>query len=257
MSVTSKQGVVLYSKSEIEQIKIASKIAASTLKYIEPYVKPGISTLELNDLCHEYILAQGANPSPLNYRGFPKSVCTSVNHVVCHGIPSENKVLKEGDIINIDVTVDKNGFYGDTSFTFMVGKVSIKAKLLVEVTQQCLMAAIDVVKPNAKLGDIGAAIESIAKRHRFGIVQDFCGHGIGNQFHQPPNILHYGKAGTGLTIEEGMVFTIEPMINTGSHEVKILSDGWTAVTRDHSLSAQFEHTIAVTSDGCLILTLVE
>lgn len=247
--------IPLYEKEYIDKIKAAGLIAYNTLEYIKPFITPGINTLYLNDLCHNFIISNNAIPAPLNYKGFPKSVCTSVNHVVCHGIPSETKILKNGDIINIDITVIKDGFYGDTSITFAVGKPSVKAQNLINVAYKCLMEAIEMVKPGIFLGDIGALIEKIARQNNFSVVEDFCGHGIGHVFHQPPQVLHYGKENTGLQLKENMVFTIEPMINTGKKETKILNDGWTAVTRDRSLSAQFEHTIAVTKNGCAILTL--
>ncbi|KAL0263796.1 UNVERIFIED_CONTAM: hypothetical protein PYX00_011095 [Menopon gallinae] len=247
--------IPLYSNDDINKIKAAGLIAYNTLEYIKSFIKPGVSTLYLNDLCHDFIISNNAIPAPLNYKGYPKSTCISVNHVVCHGIPSETKILKNGDILNIDVTVIKDGFFGDTSTMFSVGEPSIKATNLINVTYQCLMEAIELVKPDAYLGDIGALILEIAKKHNFSVVEDFCGHGIGHVFHQPPQVLHYGKKNTGVKLEEGMVFTIEPMINAGKKETKVLNDGWTAVTKDHSLSAQFEHTVAVTKNGYKILTL--
>ena len=247
--------IPLYSKSDIEKIRTAGLIAYETLQYIKPFIKPGVSTLYLNDLCHEFITNKGGISAPLNYKGYPKSTCISVNHVVCHGIPSKDKILKDGDILNIDITVQKNGFFGDTSYMYVAGEPSVKAKNLINVTYDCLMSAIELVKPGAFLGDIGALIEEIAKKHNFTVVEDFCGHGIGHVFHQPPQVLHYGKKGTGVQLEPGMVFTIEPMINVGNKQTKILSDGWTAVTKDHSLSAQFEHTLVVTTTGYDILTL--
>lgn len=245
---------IVYTDQDIKHIKTSGTIARQTLEYISNFVKAGVSTLELNDLCHDFIIKNGATPSPLNYKGYPKSTCISVNHVVCHGIPSATKILREGDILNIDITVDKNGFFGDTSAMFCVGKVSVKARKLVNTTYECLMRAIDVVRPGAHLGDIGATIQAHAHQNNFSVVRDFCGHGIGKSFHHDPQVLHYGQAGTGVVLEPGMVFTIEPMINAGKYEVKVLSDGWTAVTKDKSLSAQFEHTVAVTSSGCEILT---
>lgn len=233
----------------------SGRLAAQTLDYIEPFVKPGVSTLELNDLCHQFIIARGAIPAPLNYQGYPKSICTSINEVVCHGIPSAKDVLKDGDIINVDVTTILNGYYGDVSKTFLVGQVSERKKKLVEVTYECLMKSIEVVKPGAQLGDIGAAIQEIAHRHQYSVVRDFCGHGIGTSFHEEPQVLHYGKKGTGLVLKAGMTFTIEPMINLGTHRCKVLADGWTAITVDRLDSAQFEHTLVVTPQGCDILTL--
>jgi len=233
----------------------AGKLAAEVLDFVTPYVKPGVTTDRLDRLCHGFILDHGAIPAPLNYRGFPRSICTSINHVVCHGIPGD-RVLEEGDILNIDITVILDGWHGDTSRMFLVGdKVGVKAKKLVEVTYQAMMKGIEVVKPGARLGDIGHAIQAYAESFRFSVVRDFCGHGIGRIFHDAPSILHFGKAGEGLALREGMFFTVEPMINAGRWEVKILSDGWTAVTKDKSLSAQFEHTVGVTSSGYEIFTL--
>lgn len=245
---------IIYNPEEIEHIRLSSHIARDTLKYIAPFVQAGISTGRLNDLCHEFIVGKGANPSPLNYQGYPKSTCISVNHVVCHGIPSESKILKEGDILNIDITADKNGYFGDTSAMFTVGKPSIKASNLINTTYECLMRAIEAVKPGIDLAEIGNIIETIAHKAKFSVVRDFCGHGIGKSFHHHPQVLHYKTKDTGTILEEGMVFTIEPMINAGNYKVKVLSDGWTAVTSDKSLSAQFEHTISVTSSGYDILT---
>jgi methionyl aminopeptidase len=214
----------------------------------------GVSTEELDKLCHEFIVSHDAIPAPLNYRGFPKSICTSVNHVVCHGIPSPQKVLSEGDVVNIDITVILEGWHGDTSRMFYIGKPSVKARRLVETTYEALMHGIEVAKPGATLGDIGHAIQRFAEGRRFSVVRDFCGHGLGRVFHTAPSVLHYGKAGHGLALREGMFFTIEPMINAGRYDVKILEDGWTAVTRDRSLSAQFEHSIGITADGCEVFT---
>ncbi|HNL81703.1 MAG TPA: type I methionyl aminopeptidase, partial [Agitococcus sp.] len=222
---------------------------------IGPYVKAGVTTEELNTICHDYIVnVQNAIPAPLNYRGFPKSICTSVNHVVCHGIPNDKKILKNGDIINIDVTVIKDGYHGDTSKMFIVGEGSILAQRLVQITQECLYKAIALVKPQCRLGDIGAVIQKHAETNRFSVVRDYCGHGIGHIFHEEPQIVHYGKAGTGLELVAGMTFTIEPMINAGSYHTKLLPDGWTAVTKDHKLSAQWEHTLLVTATGVEVLT---
>jgi methionyl aminopeptidase len=232
----------------------AGQLAAETLDFITPHVRPGIATAELDRLCHEFIVAREAIPAPLGYRGFPKSICTSVNHVVCHGIPGDKR-LADGDILNIDVTVILDGWHGDTSRMFFVGDVGVKARKLVDVTYEAMMRGIEVVKPGATLGDIGHAIQSFAESHRFSVVRDFCGHGLGRIFHEAPSVLHYGEPGTGLVLREGMLFTVEPMINAGRWEVKVLSDGWTAVTKDRSLSAQFEHSVGVTASGHEIFTL--
>ena len=257
MSVTPK------SPEAIEKMRVAGRLAASVLEMITPYVKAGVTTDELNTRCHQYIVNDIACiPAPLNYRGsgstpYPKSICTSVNHVICHGIPGD-KALKNGDILNIDVTVIKDGYHGDTSKMFMIGEPSILAKRLVEVTYECMWRGIRAVKAGAHLGDIGYAIQSYAESHHFSVVRDFCGHGIGTEFHEDAvQVLHYGKAGTGLEMIPGMTFTIEPMINAGKPDSKVLPDGWTAVTRDRSLSAQWEHTILVTETGYEVLTLRE
>lgn len=248
--------VTVHGPDEFAAMRKAGKLAAEVLDFITPYVVPGVTTGKLDDLCHEFILEHGAIPAPLNYRGFPKSICTSVNHVVCHGIPNEAKKLSNGDIINIDITVILDGWHGDTSRMFLVGdKISVRARKLVDITYQSMMRGIEVVKPGASLGDIGYAIQSFAESHRFSVVRDFCGHGIGRIFHAPPSVVHYGTPGAGLLLREGMFFTIEPMINIGRYDVKILQDGWTAVTKDRSLSAQFEHSIAVTVDGYEVFTL--
>ncbi len=241
-------------KEAFEKTRIAGAVAAEALDEVANIIKPGIRTNAIDDLCYEYLNDHGAYSAPLYYRGFPKSCCTSTNHVVCHGIPSE-KILKEGDIVNVDVTALKNGWHGDTSRTFEIGKVSIKAKKLVKTTYEAMMKAISIIKDNVHLGDIGATIQKHVEDEGFSVVQDFCGHGIGKSFHQEPNILHYGKRGTGEKIKAGMIFTIEPMINIGNYETKTLNDGWTAVTKDKSLSAQFEHTVGVTKDGYEIFTL--
>lgn len=234
----------------------AGRLAAETLDYITPHVKPGVTTQELNDLCHKFIEDHGAISAPLNYRGFPKSICTSVNHVVCHGIPSDDKVLKEGDTINIDVTPILDGWHGDTSRMFLVGdKVPLKAKRLVQLTYEAMMKGIEVIKPGATVGDIGHAIQTFAESHRLAVVRDFCGHGLGRVFHDAPNIMHFGRPGEGPVLREGMFFTVEPMLNLGAYHVKILEDGWTAVTRDKSLSAQFEHSVGVTADGYELFTV--
>jgi len=232
----------------------AGRLAAETLDYITDFVEPGVSTEKLDQLCADFVAERGAISAPLNYRGYPKSVCISVNHVVCHGIPG-NKVLADGDVINIDVTPLLDGWHGDSSRMFFVGDAGVKARRLVDVTYEALMRGIEVVKPGATVGDIGHAIETYVKPFRYSIVRDFCGHGLGRIFHDAPNILHFGKPGQGTKLVEGMFFTVEPMINIGRPEVKILSDGWTAVTKDRSLSAQFEHSIGVTADGYEIFTL--
>ncbi len=249
MSITIK------SPSEIEKMRIAGKLAAEVLEMIEPYVVAGVTTDQLDKLCHDYIVdVQNAIPAPLNYHGFPKSICTSINQTVCHGIPCDKK-LKSGDIVNIDITVIKDGYHGDTSKMFCIGEVSQHAKRLIKITQESLFLGIEQIKAGATLGDIGQAIQKHAESNRYSVVRDFCGHGIGKDFHEEPQVLHYGKAGEGLALAAGMIITIEPMINLGKRDVKVLPDGWTAVTKDRSLSAQFEHTILVTTDGYEILTL--
>ncbi len=237
-----------------EKTRQAGAVAAGALDEVSKIIKPGISTDKIDNLCYEYLNDHGAYSAPLYYRGFPKSCCTSTNHIVCHGIPSD-KTLKSGDIVNVDVTALKDGWHGDTSRTFEIGEVSVKAKKLVKTTYDAMMKAIKIIKEDIYLGDIGETIQNHVEAEGFSVVQDFCGHGIGQQFHQEPNILHYGKKGTGEKIKAGMIFTIEPMINLGKHETKTLSDGWTAVTKDKSLSAQFEHTIGVTKEGYEIFTL--
>ena len=247
--------ITIKTKEEIELMRKSGRLAAETLNYLEKLLKPGMSTLEVNNICHDYILSHGAIPAPLNYKGFPKSVCTSINQVVCHGIPSDKLKLKDGDILNVDVTTILNGYYGDTNKTFLIGNVKPEIAKLVNVTRECLERAIAEVKPGARLGDIGAAIQEHAEKNGYSVVRDFCGHGIGRNFHEDPQILHFGKRGTGMVIKEGMTFTIEPMINLGTYKCRVLEDGWTAVTLDGKHSAQFEHTLAVTSDGVEILTL--
>lgn len=247
--------ITIKTKEEIELMRKSGKLAAETLNFLEKQLKVGMTTLEVNNLCHDFIISHGAIPAPLNYKGFPKSVCTSVNQVVCHGIPSEKVKLKDGDILNVDVTTILNGFYGDTNKTYFIGNVKPELVKLVEVTKQCLDLAIAEVKPGARLGDIGAAIQEHAEKNGYSVVRDFCGHGIGRNFHEDPQILHFGKRGTGMVIKEGMTFTIEPMINMGTYKCKVLEDGWTAVTLDGKPSAQFEHTLAVMSHGAEILTL--
>jgi methionyl aminopeptidase len=250
-----KPNISIKTPDEIEKMRVAGKLAAEVLEMIEPHVKPGITTDELNDICHNYIVfEQNAIPAPLNYKEFPKSICTSVNHQVCHGIPSSKK-LKNGDIINIDITVIKDGFHGDTSKMFVVGEASRLATRLIQVTYECLRIGINMVKPGAQLGDIGSAIQKHAEKHDYSVVREFCGHGIGREFHEDPQVLHYGKPNTGEVLREGMTFTIEPMINAGKRHVKTLGDNWTVVTKDRSLSAQWEHTLLVTADGADILTL--
>jgi len=247
--------IIIKTEHEIEKMRIAGRLAAEVLEMIEPYVTPGITTAQLDKLCHDYIVeVQNAIPAPLNYHGFPKSICTSINHTVCHGIPNEKK-LKSGDIVNVDITVIKDEYHGDTSKMFCVGEVSLHAKRLVKITQESMYLGIEKVKPGATLGDIGHAIQKHAESNRYSVVREFCGHGIGKKFHEEPQVLHYGKAGSGTTLEEGMIITIEPMINLGKHHVKVLPDGWTAVTKDRSLSAQWEHTVLVTASGYEILTL--
>ena len=241
-------------KEAFEKTKIAGLIAAGALDEVLKIIKPGIKTNQIDKLCYEYLNDHGAYSAPLFYRGFPKSCCTSTNHIVCHGIPSD-KVLKDGDIVNVDVTALKDGWHGDTSRTFEIGEVSIKAKKLVQTTYDAMMKAIKIIKEDVFLGDIGAVIQNYVEAEGFSVVQDFCGHGIGQQFHKEPNVLHYGKEGTGEKIKAGMIFTVEPMINLGKYETKTLNDGWTAVTKDKSLSAQFEHTVGVTREGCEIFTL--
>ena len=240
-------------KEAFEKTKVAGSIAAGALDEVNKIIKPGIPTKQIDKLCYEYINDHGAYSAPLFYRGFPKSCCTSTNHVVCHGIPSE-KILKEGDIVNVDVTAFKNGWHGDTSRTFKVGNISIKAEKLIKATYESMMKAIKIVKDGIHLGDIGSTIQAYVEKQGFSVVQDFCGHGIGETFHKEPNVLHYGEKGSGEKIKTGMIFTIEPMINYGNYETKTLNDGWTAVTKDKSLSAQFEHTIGVTKDGYEIFT---
>jgi methionyl aminopeptidase len=248
-------GIKLHGPEGFAGMRAAGRLAAEVLDMLTPHVRPGVTTGELDRICHDFIVARGAVPAPLGYRGFPRSICTSVNHVVCHGIPGD-KVLMDGDIVNVDVTVILDGWHGDTSRMFLVGdNVKLKARRLVDVTYESMMKGIEAVRPGATLGDIGAAIQRHAEANRFSVVRDFCGHGIGRVFHDAPSVLHYGKPGEGPVLREGMFFTIEPMINAGRWEVKILADGWTAVTKDRSLSAQFEHTVGVTGDGCEIFTL--
>jgi methionyl aminopeptidase len=246
--------IKLHQESDFEKMRKAGKLAAEILDYITDFVNVGVTTNELNTLCHDKIIENNAIPAPLNYRGFPKSICTSVNHVICHGIPSDKK-LKDGDIINIDVTVIVDGWHGDTSRMYYVGKPSIKAKRLCDVTFDAMMLGIEQVKPGNRLGDIGHAIQTYAESFGYSVVRDFCGHGIGQIFHTDPNVMHFGNKGEGVELKEGMFFTIEPMINVGGYAGKLLKDDWTVVTKDKSLSAQFEHTLAVTKTGYEIFTL--
>jgi len=247
--------VTFKSPQDLEKMREAGRLAAEVLALMVPHVRPGVSTEELDEIAHEHIVSvQKAIPANVGYRGFPKTLCTSVNHVICHGIPSPSKVLKDGDIVNIDVTVIKDGWHGDTSRMYFAGKPSVLAKRLVDNAYESMMLGIEQVRPGATLGDIGHAIQQHAEKAGFSIVKDYCGHGIGRVYHEDPQVLHYGKPGAGLRIEKGMVFTVEPMINAGKPNAKVLPDGWTVVTKDHSLSAQWEHTVAVTDDGFEILT---
>lgn len=249
--------VTIKSSEEVAMMRKSGRLAAEVLEMIGPHVQAGVSTGELDRLCHDYIVnVQKAIPAPLNYNGFPRSICTSVNHVICHGIPSEGKILKNGDIVNIDITVLKDGFHGDTSKMFLIGEVPDHAQKLCKVTQECLYRAIALVRPGIRLGDIGEIIQKYAEAQRYSVVREYCGHGIGRIFHEEPQVLHYGRSGTGMELQEGMTFTIEPMINAGTRHTKLSKkDGWTVTTRDRRLSAQWEHTLAVTADGCEILTL--
>ncbi|MCP5298937.1 MAG: type I methionyl aminopeptidase [Chromatiaceae bacterium] len=247
--------VIIKTPDEIEKMRVAGRLAAEVLEMIGEHVVAGISTEELDRICHDYIVdTQHAIPAPLNYRGFPKSICTSVNHQVCHGIPG-NKVLKDGDIVNIDVTVIKDGFHGDTSKMFLIGKPSILAERLVDITQKAMWKGIELVRPGTRLGDIGHAIQRFVETNGYSVVQEYCGHGIGRGFHEDPQVLHYGTPNTGVTLQPGMTFTIEPMVNAGRRNVKLLPDGWTVVTKDRKLSAQWEHTVLVTPGGYEVLTL--
>ena len=247
--------ISIKSSREIEIMKESCQLAAKTLNFIEKKLKIGMTTEEVNQLCHDFITEAGAYPSPLNYHGFPKSVCTSLNEVICHGIPSEKDVLKDGDLLNIDVTTYYKKFHGDTNRTFYIGNVSEEKKKLVRTTYECMMAGIGVCKPGARLGDVGAIIEEIAHDNGYSVVHEYCGHGIGREFHEDPQVLHYGKKGTGVELKPGMTFTIEPMINLGKRHCKLLDDEWTVITKDGKASAQFEHTILITEDGHEILTL--
>jgi len=250
----NKMSVSIKNAEEIEKMRVAGRLAADVLRMIRPHVIPGITTGELDRICHDFIVnEQQAIPAPLNYRGFPKSICTSVNHQVCHGIPGEKK-LKNGDIVNIDITVIKDGYHGDTSKMFFVGKPSVGAERICRISHECLLLGIDLVKPGTRLGDIGHAIQVHAEAQHCSIVREYCGHGIGKAFHEEPQVLHYGQPGTGLELEPGMIFTIEPMVNLGKRHVKLLPDQWTVITKDRSLSAQWEHTILVTDTGHEVLT---
>lgn len=250
----SERSVKIHGPEGFEKMRAAGRLAAQVLDFIAPHVIPGVATDALDKLCHDYIVDHGAVPAPLNYRGFPKSICTSVNHVVCHGIPSDKR-LQNGDVVNIDVTVILDGWYGDTSRMYYVGDVPVKAKRLIDVTFESMWKGIEQVKPGATLGDIGSAIQRFAESNRFSVVRDYCGHGIGQIFHDAPSVLHYGQPGKGMELKEGMFFTIEPMVNAGKPDTLLLNDGWTAITRDRSLSAQFEHTIGVTATGYEVFTL--
>ena len=246
--------ISLKSPEDIEAMRVAGHQAASVLRMIRPHVQPGVTTEELDRICHEYIVDElKAIPAPLNYRGFPKSICTSVNHVVCHGIPG-NKKLKDGDIVNIDVTVIKDGWHGDTSKMFFVGEPSVKARRICEVAHKAMVIGIEMVRPGVTLGDIGHAIQTYAEGERCSVVREYCGHGIGRVFHEAPQVLHYGRPGQGVVLQPGMTFTIEPMVNLGKAATRLLPDDWTVITRDRSLSAQWEHTMAVTEDGVDVLT---
>ena len=247
--------VTIKNNAEQQQMRTAGRLAADVLDMIGKHVQPGVSTEDLNEICHQYIVEkQQAIPAPLNYRGFPKSICTSVNHVVCHGIPGDRK-LKSGDAVNIDITVIKEGFHGDTSRMFMVGKPSIQAERLAAIAYESMWLGIEQIKPGRRLGDIGNAVQQHVEKNRFSVVREYCGHGIGRVFHEDPQVLHYGRPGTGFELQEGMTLTVEPMVNAGKRHVKLLPDGWTVVTKDHRLSAQWEHTVLVTADGFEVLTL--
>ncbi len=255
MSAQNRSIVIHTDLADFEGMRQAGKCAARVLDAIASYVQPGVTTNQLNDICHNMILEAGAIPAPLGYRGYPKSICTSVNHVICHGIPDDHK-LRDGDILNIDVTVILDGWHGDTSRMYWVGKVPIKAQRLTQVAYEAMMLGIEQIRPGRRIGDIGHAIQTYAEKHRYSVVRDYCGHGIGKVFHDAPNVLHYGEPNTGELLKEGMFITVEPMINAGSYETRLNEkDGWTVTTRDRSLSAQFEHTLAVTKDGFEIFTL--
>ena len=249
--------ITVKSPADIEKMRVAGRLAAEVLQVVAPHVRPGVSTAQLDRICHDHIVnVQGAVPANVGYKGFPATICTSVNNVICHGIPSDTKVLKDGDIVNIDVTVIKDGWHGDTSRMYFAGTPWVKAKRLVDVTREAMFRGIRTVRPGATLGDIGHAIQQFAEGERFTVVREYCGHGIGRVYHEDPQVLHYGQPQTGVVLQPGMTFTIEPMINEGSRHTRLLNDGWTVVTRDKSLSAQWEHTVAVTEDGVEILTRV-
>jgi methionyl aminopeptidase len=253
---TRQMHVTIKTPAEQEQMRVAGRLAADVLDMIAPHIVPGVTTDELNAHCHEYIVGvQEAVPAPLNYRGFPKSICTSVNHVVCHGIPSPDKRLKQGDIINVDVTVIKDGWHGDTSRMYAVGKVAPAAQRLIDITREAMWIGIRQIRPGAHLGDLGAAIQAFVEPQHLSIVREYCGHGIGRVFHEDPQVLHYGERGRGVELQPGMTFTVEPMVNAGKRHVRLLPDGWTVITKDHSLSAQWEHTVLVTDAGYEVLTL--
>jgi methionyl aminopeptidase len=254
MLYAEERSIKIHGPDGFAAMRKAGRLAAETLDYIAPFVEPGVTTNEIDRLVHDFTIHHGATPAPLGYRGFPKSVCTSVNHVVCHGIPGD-KALRGGDILNIDVTVIVDGWFGDTSRMYVAGELGRKAERLIQVTHDALMLGIEAVKPGNTFGDIGFAIQSYVESQRMSVVRDFCGHGLGRVFHAPPNVLHYGRPGREAVLEEGMFFTIEPMVNLGRAETKVLADEWTAVTRDKSLSAQFEHSVGVTAEGCEIFTL--
>jgi methionyl aminopeptidase len=248
-------GVTIKTADEIEKMRAAGSLAAEVLEMVEPHVIVGVTTGELDRICHDYIVNKGAIPAPLNYHGFPRSICTSINEVVCHGIPSDTKKLKNGDIINIDVTVIVDGYHGDSSIMVEVGNVAAHAQRLIQVTRECLYMALEIVRPGTTLGDIGSVIQQHAEKNYYSVVREYCGHGIGKVFHEDPQVLHYGKKGTGLVLEEGMTFTIEPMINAGKRQTRLnQKDGWTVTTRDGRLSAQWEHTLGVTANGCEVFT---
>jgi methionyl aminopeptidase len=253
---TRQMQVTVKTPAEQEQMRVAGRLAADVLDMIGSHIVPGVTTDELNACCHEYIVGvQKAVPAPLNYRGFPKSICTSVNHVVCHGIPSPDKRLKQGDIINVDVTVIKDGWHGDTSRMYAVGKVAPAAQRLIDITREAMWIGIRQIRPGARLGDLGAAIQAFVEPQHLSIVREYCGHGIGRVFHEDPQVLHYGERGRGVELQPGMTFTVEPMVNAGKRHVRLLPDGWTVITKDHSLSAQWEHTVLVTPAGYEVLTL--
>jgi methionyl aminopeptidase len=255
-SATQAMQVTIKTPAEQEQMRLAGRLAADVLDMIGPYIVPGVTTEELNVRCHDYIVnEQKAIPAPLNYRGFPKSICTSVNHVVCHGIPSPEKYLKQGDIINVDVTVIKDGWHGDTSRMFAVGKIAPATQRLIDITREAMWIGIRQIRPGTRLGDLGAAIQGFVEPQYLSIVREYCGHGIGKIFHEDPQVLHYGERGRGFELVPGMTFTVEPMVNAGKRHVRLLADGWTVITKDHSLSAQWEHTVLVTDTGYEVLTL--